>query len=327
MMRIEVIVCCCLLLTAAGAPGLLLAQTEDSIEEIEYAEHLPLVTQSLLLDTIKAGDRLLAVGERGHIVWSDDDGETWQQADVVPTRSTLTTLESSGGRLWAAGHDTVILTSSDGGRNWTRQFFDPERFQPVMDLHFFDERHGLAIGAYGLMLVTRDGGETWEDWAVNDEDSWHLNSIVELGDGTLLIAGEAGYSYRSHDQGETWEALDLPYQGSMFRALEIEKGCVLFAGLRGHVMRSCDGGDTWSEAGTGLEATLMDGVQAGRRTLLVGNGGVIIERLGANDYRAVAHPSGVDFASVLNLGDGRFLLTGEEGFYRYPVATDTGDGS
>ena len=54
------------------------------------------------------------------------------------------------------------------------------------------------------MLETSDGGKSWEDGAVSDEE-WHLNSLVDLGDGRLVIAGEAGYTYPSEDGGETWE--------------------------------------------------------------------------------------------------------------------------
>ena len=92
--------------------------------DVEYAEQMPLADQSMLLDITRAGDSLVAVGERGHVVTSTD-GKTWTQAEHVPTRSTLTTVFSVGDRLWAGGHDAVILTSADRGKNWTRLFYDP----------------------------------------------------------------------------------------------------------------------------------------------------------------------------------------------------------
>lgn len=288
--------------------------------DIEYAEHVPLAAHALLLDTIRVGDRIVAAGERGHIVYSDDEGVTWRQAEVVPTRSTLTSLAAAGSRLWAAGHDTVILTSGDRGVNWTRQSFDPGRLQPILDLHFLDEDRGFAIGAYGLMMVTDDGGLTWEEWAVSDEDDAHLNSMVELAEGTLLVAGEAGFSYRSLDRGETWEALTLPYQGSMFLAIDIGGGCALFAGLRGHAMRSCDDGESWTELATGTEATLIGGAASEGRVLLVGNTGTILERSADGAFSVTMHSSGVDFASILELRDGRYLISGEDGVYFHPEA-------
>jgi photosystem II stability/assembly factor-like uncharacterized protein len=74
----------------------------DTVMDVEYAEMQPLSADSMLLDVIRVDHRLVAVGERGHVVFSDD-GKTWQQAEHVPTRSTLTSLFRVGDRLWAGG--------------------------------------------------------------------------------------------------------------------------------------------------------------------------------------------------------------------------------
>jgi len=309
----------CLAVSVAAlnaAPAM--AQTDDSGMDILYAEHASLAIHSLMLDVIKSGNRLIAAGERGHIILSDDNGESWRQAETVPTRSTLTSLFALDGRLWAAGHDSVILTSADHGENWTRQYFDPDRLQPIMDIIFLDQNDGFAVGAYGLMLVTSDGGRNWEDRVVNEEYDAHLNAILRMPDGRLLIAGEAGYSYRSLDSGETWEPMAVPYEGSMFGAVLANESCVLFYGLRGHVMRSCDDGDNWEELNTGSEATLLGAAQQDGEVLLAGNGGAILVYNGDNGFSQQIHSSGVDFSAVLALGAGRFLLTGEEGTYFYP---------
>ena len=62
---------------------------------------------------------------------------------------------------------------------------------------------------------------------VDEESDYHLNSLLYFGDGKWMIAGEAGLSYRSYDNGETWEAIELPYQGSMWGALKTSEDCVI----------------------------------------------------------------------------------------------------
>jgi len=298
-------------------PVPLLAQESP---DIQYAQRMPLAAQSLLLDvTSGPGGVLVAVGERGHIVWSTD-GETWQQAETVPANSTLTSITAVGDRLWAAGHDSTILTSGDAGRNWTRQHYDPDRQQPIMDILFLDADHGIAVGAYGLYLVSFDGGVTWEDGTVSDEE-WHFNALARLDDGRLFIAGEAGYSYLSEDAGETWTLLELPYQGSMWGAVTLAGGCFLAHGLRGHVLQSCDNGQNWQAPETGTQASLTGSVFDGQRTVLVGNSGTVVERDGDGPFAAALHPSGVDFAAVIARGDGRYLLVGEDGVHHWPVPT------
>ncbi|MFB3078386.1 MAG: WD40/YVTN/BNR-like repeat-containing protein, partial [Lysobacterales bacterium] len=296
----------------------------DQGMDVEYAQHMPLATQSMLLDITLAGSTLVAVGERGHVVLSTD-GETWEQAEVVPTRSTLTSVFSVGDRLWAGGHDAVIVTSGDGGETWTRQFFDPDRQQAVMDIYFTDENNGVAIGSYGLSLQTHDGGQTWEDATVDPESDFHLNSLLRFSDGRRMIAGEAGYSYRSYDDGETWAAIEMPYQGSMWGALKTNRGCVLFYGLRGHVMESCDFGSSWNELETGTESSISGAAEHDGLVLLAANSGTVLIRDDRGHFSVHHHSSGVDFAAAISLGDGNFLLVGEDGVHKFPETNNQGD--
>ena len=317
-----------LLLPALAALSLLARADESGDgQDIEYAEIQPLATESLLLDVLRTpAGRLVAVGERGHVVLSDD-GLSWHQARVVPTRSTLTTVEAVGNRLWAAGHDSVIITSGDGGETWTRQYFDPERQQAIMDLLFDDDRNGVAIGAYGLYLLTDDGGETWLDETVDEENEYHLNQMVRFDDGRRIIAGEAGYSYRSLDDGLSWELMDLPYQGSMWGAKAVSGRCAILFGLRGHIMESCDSGDSWMEIRVNSQSSLSAGASDRATTLIAGNSGAILVREGRGAFAVHTHSSGVDFAAALALGEGRFILVGEDGIHYYPEDGAPGGGS
>jgi photosystem II stability/assembly factor-like uncharacterized protein len=292
--------------------------------DVEYAEQMPLATKSMLLDITRAGNILVAVGERGHIIISTD-GETWIQAEHVPTRSTLTTVFSVGNRLWAGGHDAVILTSGDGGKTWTRLFFDPDRQQAVMDIFFTDENNGVAIGSYGLYLRTRDGGQSWEENIIDEESDYHLNNILPLGDRRWLIAGEAGYSYRSSDDRETWEAIELPYQGSMWGALKTNEECVLFYGLRGHILESCDFGTSWTELESASESSISGAAEYDGLVLMAANSGTVLTRDDSGRFTIHHHSSGVDFAAAISLGDGNFLLVGEDGVHKYPEGGDGND--
>lgn len=296
----------------------------DGHLDVEYAEHQPLAARSMLLDATRVGQRLVAVGERGHVILSDD-GNVWKQADTVPTRSTLTTVFSFGGRLWAGGHDAVIITSGDRGKSWSPQFFDPERQQAVMDLYFTDEMNGVAIGSYGLYLTTSDGGQNWVEGAVDEENEFHLNAMIRFADGGRMIAGEAGYSYRSFDDGESWEPIDLPYPGSMWGALKTVRGCAVFYGLRGHAMESCDFGHTWTELPTGVQASLTGAAEHQGMVVFAGNSGTILTWAGGH-FTQHTHSSGVDFAAVVPLGGGLFLLVGEDGVHQFPESDGGGGG-
>lgn len=102
---------------------------------------------SLLVDVAKAGTRLVAVGERGHILFSDDDGAQWQQAKV-PSRVLLTSVYFSDDKHgWAVGHDATILASTDGGRSFAVAG-RPDRLSLA----------GVTANAQGNLILVGQGG-------------------------------------------------------------------------------------------------------------------------------------------------------------------------
>src|SRR4029079_5611384 len=75
----------------------------------------------LLNGLARAGQRIVAVGQRGHVLYSDDAGKSWKQA-TVPVSSDLVAVpfpDATHG--WAVGHDGVVLHTDDAGVTWTRQ--------------------------------------------------------------------------------------------------------------------------------------------------------------------------------------------------------------
>jgi hypothetical protein len=156
-----------------------------------------LAPKSLIYSIKKFGNRFFATGIRGHILYSDNGGQTWQQAEV-PVRSSILDIDFPTPELgWAVGHEGVILHSVDGGKTWVKQYDgvqygkeglahyqalaaenpDNEKFAPLVEemefaitqgadkplfrVAFPTATHGYALGAYGMVLETKDGGEHW----------------------------------------------------------------------------------------------------------------------------------------------------------------------
>lgn len=286
----------------------------------------PLASRSLLLDAAAIDGRLVAVGERGHILVSDD-GTSWNQSQV-PTIATLTAVHFHDRDLgWAVGHDAVILRSRDGGATWQLLFQDPDQERPFLDVWFTDADHGFAIGAYGLFAETRDGGETWEERTISDLD-YHLHHLSRSDTGKLYIAAEAGTIYRSDDGGETWLELASPYQGSFFVTLPLDGDALLLAGLRGHLFRSDDAGESWQAIETGTEAMLTDAIRLRDGSpLVVGLEGMMLTS--TDGGRSVSmHPRRDRFgiSSVVEIDGERLLVVGSRGLATQPVDELTAGG-
>ncbi|MEN8718756.1 MAG: YCF48-related protein [Oceanococcaceae bacterium] len=271
------------------------------------AELMPLASHSVLLDVTDTGKRLVAVGERGHVVVSLD-GETWIQAPT-PVRAYLTAVdfadEMNG---MAVGHDSTILRTRDGGRSWVLQNFEPvevpdmDSDEPFLDVLMLNSRDAFAVGAYSKFYRTRNGGETWEDFDTPiREDGWHFNSIIRLNNGDLFITGEQGTLAVSTDQGETWEALDSPYSSTMFGAAPVGTEGVLICGLRGNVFYSpSPASGEWTQLDTGLRDSLISAEQLPNgEVVMVGiNGVVMLTEGGLQRVRQLDNPEGITLAGV-----------------------------
>ena len=297
--------------------AVLLIAAQAAADSGQTADRAPPAARSLLLDVVRAGGRLIAVGERGHILLSDDDAESWRQVDP-PTDALLTAVYMHDATLgWAVGHDAVILRTRDGGETWERVHHAPEEELPLLDVWFSDSRNGLAVGAYGYFLATDDGGDVWTQRTVG-EDDYHLNALVPAREGRLYMGAEFGFAYRSDDGGDNWRMLTTPYTGSWFGVAAPSMDTVLLVGLRGHMYRSEDGGGTWTQVPTETTATLTSIRQLPSGGILVtGHEGVLLK--GADDGRSVSltHLAGrLGITGAMELADGNLLLIGEFGVRR-----------
>jgi photosystem II stability/assembly factor-like uncharacterized protein len=268
----------------------------------------------LLVDATHRGSRVVAVGDRGYIVLSDDDGRTWRRAKspAVPMLTAVEFLDAKHG--WAVGHDSVILATADGGENWAQQFSAPAEQRPLLDVTFLDKDNGFAIGAYGAFYETADGGRNWNARKVIEGDM-HLNAFVRLPDGRLVILGEAGTILLSPDAGKTWSPVPSPYKGSLFGGLVADDGAVVAFGLRGRIFRSTDAGRTWKAVDNASVATLMGGTKLPDGALVIaGNGGtVLVSRDHGQSFVPLATGSTKAFAKAILGPANAVILIGETG--------------
>lgn len=298
--------------------SLMLLCSTNLVWSQQPAEVMPLADQSLMLSITKVGTSMIMVGERGHVLKSRDEGKSWQQIENIPVNVSLTKVVAYNNHVWAVGHDTSIIHSKDGGDTWELQFYDADREVPLLSAYFENEKKGFVIGAYGTILSTEDGGNSWNDDLIHEELDYHLNDITKGQDGNLYIAAEAGYAFKSIDEGVTWQEIELPYMGSMFGVVSLNDEILLY-GLRGHIQVSSDQGETWDEVYTDLENNLFGSSKISEDSVLIvgANGTRLIYEKGEL-HIMTGEDTGDDYADVLVNGSNA-VLVGETGFINLAI--------
>ena len=307
-----------LILLAALLPGLACAadppakpmQIWRNAPQINQAEKAPVIAAT------RAGSRVVAVGDYGIVILCDD-GKSFRQARLVPTRSVLTSvffLDDKRG--WAAGHDGTVLASSDGGETWQLLREEPGRERVLLSLWFENGEHGMAVGQFGLALETVDGGKTWNERRLVDGEPGekHFMQLFAGSGGLLFIAAESGTLLRSEDAGRSWKALQTDNKGSFWSGLVLADGTVLAAGMRGHIYRSEDRGLKWKEVASGTQQSITAITRRPDGSLrLIGNAGTVL--LSADQGRSFQAKNRDDRANLTALASGRqgdllFTLSG-----------------
>ena len=324
----------------------------------EYAAKSKLAHLSLINALEKVGDRIYAVGVHGIIIFSDDEGETWVQADSVPTQNTLTDISCSSEQLcWATGHDSTILHSNDAGKTWEIQYIDIDFDAPLLSIHMYDDNIGIAIGAFALSLRTSNGGISWDYLFVSDDEFQpHLNYTYgddqawrESSRDEGYAVGELGKYYVSDDQGLNWLEIDTGYFGSFWSGIKVDNGQSLLLGMSGKVTLATlidrdenppedkevyvacyESGKYVDECKVYVFDNLFIGTKNSLTNAIVlddgriamsGNGGAIsIVDLHRNrDIQTCVRADRLSNTSILQLNHDEFLLAGEKGVRKHSM--------
>ncbi|MCO5397613.1 WD40/YVTN/BNR-like repeat-containing protein [Ralstonia soli] len=223
-------------------------------------------TQNMMLGAALAGSRIVAVGEHGVVLLSDDNGAHFRQAKGVPSDSTLTSVTFVDAKHgWAAGHWGVILKTDDGGETWALQRSDTTVDQPVFSIAFRDAQHGWAVGLWSLLLSTDDGGHTWKRQTLDagkgtgaGKSGLNLYAVFMGAQQDLYIAGEQGTVFKSADNGGSWQATQTGYKGTLWSGTVSADRVLYVGGLRGNLFASHDGGATWQSMPSGAGDSITD---------------------------------------------------------------------
>lgn len=285
---------------AAFSISLMIVSPLAAAGEAVMSQIMPKAAKSLLLDVESAGQRLVAVGQRGHILFSDDQGQSWQQAKV-PTRQMVTAVTFADKRLgWAVAHDGLILQTQDGGQSWEIQ------------------HDGLAAQKASNLKRERDLKHKVNDLQEQlsqtpAEQSSDLRDELDEAKDDLEIIQE-----RLAEEQSTSPLLDVYFA---------DKNRGWATGAFGKMLATNDGGKTWrdisTEVGNEEEFHINAVTGEGDNVFLVGEYGLVIrsQDLGKSWEVLEIDYDGTFFAAELN--NNKLVIAGLRG--NAFISSDLGD--
>ncbi len=158
--------------------------------------------------------------------------------------------------------------------------------EPLFALDFIDAQNGWAVGNFGTIVRTRDGGTSWQSLSLGPDEDASLNAVCFVSANEGWVAGEFGTIAHTTDGGDTWERQDSPASEPLFELLCKPGGPLLAAGAQGVVVTSSDGGATWSQLATEQSGHIFGLFAHEQHLWAVGSRGLIIERQADRFVRA-----------------------------------------
>lgn len=306
--------------------------------------------RALVNGMARAGKRLVGVGQRGHIIYSDDNGAQWTQAKVPVSADLVAVQFPTPTEGWAVGHDGVVLHSADAGSNWALQLdgrraaaligtyyknaAEPLRGQAArmagqgpdqafLDLWFEDASNGFVVGAFNLIFATSDGGRSWQPWLDRTANprGLHLNAIRAVGN-DIFIVGEQGLVMKMSKGGQHFSAVETPYRGSFF-GLAGGEGALVVHGLRGNALHSADGGRSWKKIDTGVPVGLVASTTLADKCIVMVSlaGHLLLSVDRGMTFKLQSGARAGPVSAVVETDDGALLLAGQRGVRKQPLPT------
>lgn len=288
----------------------------------------PDAPRSLLLDIARAGDRLVVVGEQGHIVLSDDDGASWTHAEVPVSLMFTAVAFPTPERGWTVGHEAILLTSEDGGNTWSVALTG----EAIAALQVDAAREAIAAAEAAVEAAPDEEREDAE-WALDDARFALEDAELAIDEGIPYpaldvwfespergyVVGAYGLLLATTDGGTKWKLqskrLDNPDGYHLYGIARSASGALVIAGEAGGLHRSRDDGISWER---------LDPPYAGSffGILATGDGNLIIFGLRGNIFRSaddgetwtpIDAPGESTLFGGRVLSGGRILLVGAGG--------------
>ncbi|MDO9450969.1 MAG: glycosyl hydrolase, partial [Rugosibacter sp.] len=123
----------------------------------------------------------------------------------------------------------------------TWRVIDNQQYAQITTFRWINENRALAMGEFGRVLRTDDGGETWQKLAPVSED-FYAYDVLFTDENIGWVSGVAGEMRQTRDGGETWTLKESKAGAPLYR-LFMHKGTPYGVGARGTVARLED--HTW----------------------------------------------------------------------------------
>ncbi|CDN63793.1 BNR repeat protein [Burkholderia cenocepacia H111] len=181
----------------------------------------------------------------------------------------------AGQRVVSVGANGIVLLSDNRGATY-RQAKSVPVSSTLTSVSFIDARTGWAVGHWGAILKTTDGGETWEIQRLATSEDRPLFGVHFIDANHGVAVGLWSLILVTDDGGKTWTKREATLPNgkksdlNLFGLFSNGNGEIFATAEKGQLLISRDKGNTWESVETGYKGSFWCGVALPNGVLLVG---------------------------------------------------------
>ena len=243
--------------SAGGSLGSEIVKTTDggaTWELVQYYDH-PALSDIFFFDETKG----VAAGEDGCVLVSTNSGLNWTRTGSPTSMDISSVIFTDSQNGFGIGAGSVFIKTENGGINWTEENFGFSSTKPFMDAQVTPDGKIHAVGKYGTILLSDNGGTTWQTQYTVTERTLSEILFVNNNTGYAVCGYGGGDILKTTDAGETWvsqiEGYHTPMYGLSFT--DAETGYI--AGSI-DIKKTTNGGTNWMNVYSSTQSEIFTDV-------------------------------------------------------------------
>lgn len=205
-------------------------------------------------------------------VWSSNQLNGEWTVNTIETMEEVQDIECTpSGDLWVSASFSTLLVSEDKAASWAETSIGEDSM--LTNVQFVSAEKGFAVGEFGLVLSTRDGGTNWDYLEPVSDDFYPLAAHFDS-DQVGWVGGLQGVIMQTTDGGQSWQRQEVTSDVPVYNF--IRNGSLYATGDRGTVLKL--EGEIWTRVPTPeIPTYYRSGIVTDDHSLLIAGGwGVLL---------------------------------------------------
>lgn len=190
------------------------------------------------------------------------------------------------------------------------------------DIYFKDRLSGFAVGEFGAIIKTTDGGYTWTNKSYQTEKTLLR---IHGSDSFVVIVGTGGTILRSTDFGESWYSVSVEANTNIWGVYTFNDSLCFVCTIDGRLIKTTDAGNTWRVDSIEHQLSYWDlqFMDSDTGFISCSNGKILKTTDAGNSWDIKETGDLYDLFTIAMLPDGNIITAGSSGQIYY--STDFGE--